>query len=55
VVPPEWLDAIETASRTDVRATGRLMGAVARDIADRDRERLRARLTALEGLAEARS
>ncbi len=55
VVPVEWLDRIETASRTDVRATGRLMGEVARDIVDRDHKRLRARLTALERIAEART
>ncbi|GAA4288357.1 ADP-ribosylglycohydrolase family protein [Georgenia daeguensis] len=48
VVPAEWLDQIETASRMDIRATGRLMGEVAREIADRDRERTRARLAALE-------
>jgi len=48
VVPADWLDEIETASRTDVRATGRLMGEVAREIVERDRERTRARLAALE-------
>jgi ADP-ribosylglycohydrolase len=48
VVPAEWLDEIETASQTDVRATGRLMGEVAREIVERDRDRTRARLAALE-------
>lgn len=50
VVPTEWLDEIEAASRTDVRATGRLMGAVAADILRADRERARARAAALEQL-----
>lgn len=50
VVPTEWLDAIETASRTDVRATGRLMAGVATDILRADRERARARAAALEQL-----
>ncbi|MBD8063015.1 ADP-ribosylglycohydrolase family protein [Actinomycetaceae bacterium Sa1BUA1] len=50
VVPTEWLDEIETASRTDVRATGRLMGSVAADILRADRERARARAAALEQL-----
>lgn len=50
VVPAEWLDEIETASKMDVRATGRLMGNVAREILARDRERTRARLAALEEL-----
>lgn len=50
VVPTEWLDEIETASRTDVRATGRLMAGVAADILRADRERARARAAALEQL-----
>ncbi|MPV37132.1 ADP-ribosylglycohydrolase family protein [Georgenia subflava] len=49
-VPAEWLDEIETASQMDIRETGRLMGQVALDIAARDRDRTRARLTALEDL-----
>jgi len=52
VVPTEWLDEIERASRTDVRATGRLMADVARDILRADAERARARAEALAGLAE---
>ena len=52
VVPTEWLDEIERASRTDVRATGRLMADVARDILGADAERARARAEALAGLAE---
>nr|WP_226924750.1 ADP-ribosylglycohydrolase family protein [Georgenia satyanarayanai] len=50
VVPTEWLDEIETASRTDVRATGRLMASVAADILRADGERARARAAALEQL-----
>lgn len=50
VVPTEWLDEIETASRTDVRATGRLMASVAADILRADRERAAARAAALEQL-----
>lgn len=50
VVPTEWLDEIETASRTDVRATGRLMAGVAADILRADRERAAARAAALEQL-----
>ncbi|QDB79873.1 ADP-ribosylglycohydrolase family protein [Georgenia wutianyii] len=52
VVPTEWLDEIERASRTDVRATGRLMADAARDILRADAERARARAEALAGLAE---
>lgn len=50
VVPTEWLDEIETASRTDVRATGRLMASVAADILRADRGRAAARAAALEQL-----
>ncbi|PYF98262.1 ADP-ribosylglycohydrolase [Georgenia satyanarayanai] len=50
VVPTEWLDEVEEASRTDVRATGRLMGSVAADILRADRERARARAAALDQL-----
>lgn len=52
VVPVEWLDEIETASKMDIRATGHLMGQVALDIVERDRTRARARLAALETLTE---
>ncbi len=53
VVPTEWLDEIERASRTDVRATGRLMGAAARDILRADREAATARLLALDEIEAA--
>ncbi|WP_324650131.1 ADP-ribosylglycohydrolase family protein [Georgenia sp. H159] len=53
VVPSEWLDEIERASRMDIRATGRLMADAAADIVRADRERTRARLAALESLSEA--
>ncbi|MFD6164320.1 ADP-ribosylglycohydrolase family protein [Oerskovia sp. NPDC060287] len=53
VVPVEWLDEIERASRTDVRATGRLMGEVAGDILRADREAATARLLALDEIEAA--
>lgn len=53
VVPTEWLDEIERASRTDVRATGRLMGQVAADILRADREAAKARLLALDEIEAA--
>ena len=53
VVPTEWLDEIERASRTDVRATGRLMGEVAGDILRADREAAKARLLALDEIEAA--
>lgn len=53
VVPTEWLDEIERASRTDVRATGRLMGQVAGDILRADREAAKARLLALDEIEAA--
>jgi ADP-ribosylglycohydrolase len=53
VVPVEWLDEIERASRTDVRATGRLMGEVAGDILRADREAATARLRALDEIEAA--
>ncbi|WP_448004014.1 ADP-ribosylglycohydrolase family protein [Agromyces bauzanensis] len=43
VVPAEWLDEIESASRMDVRETGRLMAAAAADILAADHCRARAR------------
>ncbi|GGM13878.1 ADP-ribosylglycohydrolase family protein [Nakamurella endophytica] len=42
-VPAEWADAIEEASRTDLRAPGRTLAAVARKIAEDDRARLEQR------------
>lgn len=53
VVPTEWLDEIERASRTDVRATGRLMGEVAGDILRADRAAATARLLALDEIEAA--
>jgi ADP-ribosylglycohydrolase len=53
VVPTEWLDEIERASKTDVRATGRLMGEVAGDILRADREAATARLLALDEIEAA--
>ncbi|MFJ4108673.1 ADP-ribosylglycohydrolase family protein [Oerskovia enterophila] len=53
VVPTEWLDEIERASRTDVRATGRLMGEVASDILRADRETAQTRLRALDEIEAA--
>lgn len=50
VVPREWIEEIERASRTDVTATGELMAAAARDILARDRERAQARLDQLATL-----
>ena len=50
VVPTEWLDPIEAASRMDVRATGRLMGEVAGEILADDRRRAQARAAALADL-----
>ena len=53
VVPTEWLDEIEEASRMDVRATGRLMASAAADIVRADAERARARLAAVDALGGA--
>ncbi|MFJ3408128.1 ADP-ribosylglycohydrolase family protein [Promicromonospora sp. NPDC090134] len=50
VVPAEWLDEIETASKMDVRETGRLMADAAGDILRADRERALARLTSLDAV-----
>ncbi|MFC7878046.1 ADP-ribosylglycohydrolase family protein, partial [Isoptericola sp. NPDC057391] len=50
VVPTEWLDEIEQASRMDVRETGRLMASAAADIVRADAERARARLAGMEAL-----
>ncbi|MGF3053470.1 ADP-ribosylglycohydrolase family protein [Microbacterium sp. YY-03] len=43
VVPTDWLDDIEQASKMDIRETGRLMASAARDILIADRERAAAR------------
>lgn len=51
VVPVEWLDAIEEASRMDIRETGRLMASAAADIVRTDQARARARLGVLDGIA----
>jgi ADP-ribosylglycohydrolase len=48
VVPAEWLDEIEAASKMDVRETGRLMASAAADILRADRERALARLAAID-------
>ncbi len=53
VVPDEWLDAVEAASKTDLRETGRLMAAAAADILAADRERARGRLATLEAIETA--
>ncbi|MGW2093972.1 ADP-ribosylglycohydrolase family protein [Promicromonospora sukumoe] len=50
VVPTDWLDEIETASKMDVRETGRLMADAAGDILRADRERALARLTSLDAV-----
>lgn len=50
VVPTEWLDEIERASRMDIRATGRLMAQSAREILRADEERARSRAAALADL-----
>lgn len=47
VVPEVWVDAIDEASRTDLRATGRLMASAAADILRADRERALARATGI--------
>ncbi|MEU4361671.1 ADP-ribosylglycohydrolase family protein [Promicromonospora sp. NPDC023987] len=51
VVPVEWLDEIEAASKMDVRETGRLMASAAADILRADRERALGRLAALDAVA----
>ncbi|WP_129337328.1 ADP-ribosylglycohydrolase family protein [Cellulomonas endophytica] len=58
-VPAEWLDTVEAASRTDVRATGRLLADAARDVLAADHRRAAARAQGiadvLAGSAPARS
>ncbi|WP_448072647.1 ADP-ribosylglycohydrolase family protein [Georgenia yuyongxinii] len=51
VVPAEWLDPIETASRMDIRATGRLMADAAADILRADAKRAERRLRVLDQVA----
>ena len=53
VVPNEWLDRIETASRMDIRATGALMAEVAAELVEADRRRAEDRLAQLARIAEA--
>lgn len=50
VVPAEWLDEIEAASKMDVRETGRLMASAAADILRADRERALGRLAQLDAV-----
>jgi len=50
VVPREWLDQIETASQTDIRGAGRLMGEVAIQIAANDLNRTQAAAQRLAGI-----
>lgn len=49
-VPTEWLDAVEEASRMDLRATGRTLGAAAADVLAEDAARARSRSVVLDGL-----
>jgi hypothetical protein len=51
VVPAEWLDQVESASKMDVRETGRLMADAAADILRTDRERTLGRLAAIDAVA----
>ncbi|GAB2471955.1 ADP-ribosylglycohydrolase family protein [Promicromonospora xylanilytica] len=53
VVPAEWLDEIESASKMDVRETGRLMASAAADILRADRERALGRLAAIDAVGAA--
>ena len=53
VVPAEWLDEIEAASKMDVRETGRLMASAAADILRADRERALGRLAVLDTVGAA--
>jgi ADP-ribosylglycohydrolase len=52
VVPDEWLDEVERASRMDIRGTGRLMAQAAREVLDRDREHAQQRLAVLDQLLQ---
>lgn len=51
-VPAEWLDEVERASRTDLRATGRLMADVAAGLVQLDAKRARERAARLTALTE---
>ncbi|MFD2792509.1 ADP-ribosylglycohydrolase family protein [Promicromonospora vindobonensis] len=53
VVPAEWLDEVEAASKMDVRETGRLMASAAADILSADRELALGRLKAIDAVAPA--
>jgi len=53
VVPAEWLDAIESASRMDIRAAGRLLGEVAAQIVEQDASRAERRAAGLRAALEA--
>ncbi|XKK39671.1 ADP-ribosylglycohydrolase family protein [Nocardiopsis sp. ARC36] len=52
-VPSDWLDAVEEASRMDIRETGRLMASAAADILRADRERAAARLRDIDAIDRA--
>lgn len=50
VVPAEWVEQVETASRVDLRASGAQMAEIAGGLLARDHERMRGRLAELESL-----
>ncbi len=50
VVPAEWVDAVEQASRMDLRATGRALAGAAAEVLAADAARARARADALDAL-----
>ncbi|GAA2726717.1 ADP-ribosylglycohydrolase family protein [Cellulomonas aerilata] len=50
VVPVEWLDRVEEASRMDLRETGRLLASAARDVLAADHQRADERSRVLAGL-----
>lgn len=50
VVPAEWVDAVEQASRMDLRATGRALAGAAAEVLAADAARARARADALAAL-----
>lgn len=49
-VPTDWIDAVGTASRMDLRSPGAVMATVTRDIAAKDQVRFAARTAALDAL-----
>ncbi|MFT3888540.1 MAG: ADP-ribosylglycohydrolase family protein [Arachnia sp.] len=55
VVPGEWLDEIERASRMDIRATGALMARAAEQILEADRRAAEAKTALLTRLAGAKA